>query len=64
MSQEPESDTGGPDPGVRAQRAARIAELEDLCLRALADLDNLRKESAMSLQDLQRQGRRTWTRAT
>jgi molecular chaperone GrpE len=35
------------DPAARiAEQAARIAELEDLRLRALADLDNLRKRCA------------------
>ena len=46
MSQEAESGTGGPDPAVGAQQAARIVELEDMRLRALADLDNLRKRCA------------------
>src|ERR1700724_4419192 len=39
--------TTGPAPEpVTAEQAARIAELEDLRLRALADLDNVRKRCA------------------
>jgi molecular chaperone GrpE len=39
----------GPDPDPSADLAARIAELEDLRLRALADLDNVRKRCAAQI---------------
>ena len=43
--------------GVAADQAARIAELEDSRLRALADLDNLRKRCAAQIQRAEEEAR-------
>ena len=44
-----ENGDAGPDPDPSADLAAQIAELEDLRLRALADLDNVRKRCAAQI---------------
>jgi len=51
----PAAQAGGPNPGTEA--AARIAELEDQRLRALADLDNLRKKCARQVSEARARSR-------
>src|ERR1700746_3396795 len=59
-----ETSTGPPPEPATAEQAARIAELEDLRLRALADLDNVRKRCADQVSradaDARAAGTRQW----
>ena len=63
MSQAAENGEAGPCPDAIAEQAriaglaARIAELEDLRLRALADLDNVRKRCAEQVSRTEAQTR-------
>jgi molecular chaperone GrpE len=52
-----ETGDAAPDPDPSADLAARIAELEDLRLRALADLDNVRKRCAEQVSRAEAQTR-------
>jgi molecular chaperone GrpE len=52
-----ETGDAAPDPDPSADLAARIAELEDLRLRALADLDNVRKRCAEQVSRTEAQTR-------
>lgn len=53
---------GAGDAGAIADLAARIAELEDLRLRALADLDNVRKRCAAQIRRAEEETRAAVTR--
>jgi molecular chaperone GrpE len=63
MSQAAENGEAGPGPDAiteqarSAEQAARIAELEDLRLRALADLDNMRKRCAAQVSRAEEEAR-------
>ena len=52
-----ENGDAAPDPDPSADLAVRIAELEDLRLRALADLDNVRKRCAEQVSRTEAQTR-------
>ena len=52
-----DSGTREPDLDVITEQAARIAELEDLRLRALADLDNVRKRCAAQVSRAEAEAR-------
>jgi molecular chaperone GrpE len=72
MSQAAENSGPGPGPTdtstgpapepATAEQAARIAELEDLRLRALADLDNVRKRCAAQVSRAEAEARAAVTR--
>src|SRR5580704_13791079 len=68
MSQAAENGDAGPGPDAiteqarSAEQAARIAELEDLRLRALADLDNMRKRCAAQVSRAEEEARAAGTR--
>jgi molecular chaperone GrpE len=73
MSEAGENSGPGPGPGTdtstgpapepaTAEQAARIAELEDLRLRALADLDNVRKRCAAQVSRAEAEARAAVTR--
>jgi molecular chaperone GrpE len=59
----PEPEAAAPDPGEVERLRARVAELEDLWRRALADLDNLRKRMTRELEAQRRAQRAEVTAA-
>ena len=57
MSDSGEHPSGAGHPSPAAEAEARLAELEDQRLRALADLDNLRKRCARQVSEARAQAR-------